>query len=516
MEAAFTLLEIVVTIALIGVVTTMAVSMIGSGMPQTVRNTRLIADISHLNQMVALYLADGGSMDGVTSEQGVLDKLKRARSSPDSKTNVGVTTGRLVDVRLRVRTSAGTMASGQSSRAYWNTSSKRFALRSSGSGVDEFYLDDSLSDAAFPVDTRDSSRLKHNSSNGWVWGSVGPDVEISYVTPATVGQTNQGTPFNPTMDLPSGSAGAGSGSGSGSGSGPGPGAGAGSGSGSGAGPTVTQLPTPSITPAGGTFTAGTFPSSVTISPNGAPGGAASVLRYRLNSSAWMAYSGSISVNSGDRIEAVNIATNAAYSDSPSAAQEYYRLVSGFTGSSGGSWTNVTGGPTLAYNIAPGDPTASVSHGNTRLDLGNGEFLDSGVPNQLTYTKNNFTSIQPNVAFVLGNLTLLNGTTFYDSEATNVTLRIDLNFSSPPLNRTVDIVLNLTNTENSTDRLASADIVEIASPQPVSFTVDGVSYTLQLSWLTLDPGAGVVQGNKFLVFEGASALAQLRATLVPNH
>jgi hypothetical protein len=72
------------------------------------------------------------------------------------------------------------------------------------------------------------------------------------------------------------------------------------------------------------------------------------------------------------------------------------------------------------------------------------------------------------------------------------------------------------TENSTDRLASADIVEIATPQPTSFTIDNVTYTLQLSWVTLDPGAGVVQGNQFLVFEGAAAQAELRATLYSNH
>jgi hypothetical protein len=125
-------------------------------------------------------------------------------------------------------------------------------------------------------------------------------------------------------------------------------------------------------------------------------------------------------------------------------------------------------------------------------------------------------VQPNTSFKLGDLTMLNGTTFYNSEASSVTLRVNLNLSSPPLNSTVDIVFNLINTSNSTDRLASADIVQIATPQPTSFTVNGVTYALQLSWVTLDPGAGVVQGDQFLVFEGASARAELRATLVSNH
>ena len=53
-------------------------------------------------------------------------------------------------------------------------------------------------------------------------------------------------------------------------------------------------------------------------------------------------------------------------------------------------------------------------------------------------------------------------------------------------------------------------------KPFENCIDNVTYTLQLNWVTLDPGAGVVQGNQFLVFEGAAAQAELRATLYSNH
>ena len=68
-----------------------------------------------------------------------------------------------------------------------------------------------------------------------------------------------------------------------------------------------------------------------------------------------------------------------------------------------------------------------------------------------------------------------------------------------------------------------DWIEIHNPDPTPVPLAGYHLTDTATnlrrWtfppVTLDPGAGVVQGNKFLVFEGASALAELRATLVPN-
>jgi hypothetical protein len=39
--------------------------------------------------------------------------------------------------------------------------------------------------------------------------------------------------------------------------------------------------------------------------------------------------------------------------------------------------------------------------------------------------------------------------------------------------------------------------------------------LELAWATLDPGAGVVQGDKFLIFEGATAKADVRDRFTSN-
>ena len=76
---------------------------------------------------------------------------------------------------------------------------------------------------------------------------------------------------------------------------------------------------------------------------------------------------------------------------------------------------------------------------------------------------------------------------------------------------------MVSTENTSDRTASADIVELRNPS-TDFTVviDGVTYRLELGWATLDPGAGVSQGNQFLIYEGSAARAELRARFVSNH
>jgi len=208
---------------------------------------------------------------------------------------------------------------------------------------------------------------------------------------------------------------------------------------------------------------------------------------------------------------------AEYATSSINSQTFYRLTSGFSGTGEANWGNAIGGTNLVTNIQNGTDSSTFKHGNTKLDLGNGEYLDAGVENELTFTPDHFDTITPNTWFDFGQLLMLNGTTFYDSEASGVTLSVNLSLTQPALNVTTHIELGLISTENTSDRLASADIVELDNPTTdVRVTIDGVSYTLELSWATLDPGAGVVQGNKFLVFEGATANAVLRARFTSNH
>lgn len=225
----------------------------------------------------------------------------------------------------------------------------------------------------------------------------------------------------------------------------------------------------------------------------------------------------IPLEPADVVVAKNFAIDtASYSDSSSRNAKYYRLVSGFSGTSTGTWGNATGGSGLLTETSNGVDNSTFKHGNTKLDLGNGEFLDAGTENVLSFTRKPFDTIIPNTWFPLGGLVMLNGTTFYSSEADGVTLSINLNITDPPKTGVVHVNLGLISTENTSDRTASADIVELRNPS-TDFTVqvDGVTYRLELSWATLDPGAGVPRGNQFLVYEGSSATAELRARFVSD-
>jgi len=512
-------MELVVLIAIMGVLSTVVVSMMGRH-NVAVRDTKIASDVATLNQMIAVYTSDGGSVAGLTNPQTVIDKLKRSRPQAEWAKHTGPVSGRLLDTRLKAKITASAELNGQA-RARWNTQSQRFELTTAGgSAVSEFYLDETLASKDFGSEARNAPTVSYNSATGknqgWVWGNS-TSGNFNYNTPGNTGGSGVSSPFDPDKELPVAPPDPGDGGGGGGGDGGG-GTGGGGDTGGGTGtPAATQLPRPTISPTGGTFAYASFPGFVLLSPNGAPT-EGSRLEYRVNGGGWTPYAGSpITVASADKVEARNRAVDTTlYKNSNTATASYYRLTTGFSGTGTGTWGNATGGSNLVTEVQNTEQTSTFKHGNTKLDLGNGEFLDAGVENVLTFDRNEFETITPNTWFNLGDLVILNGTTFYNSEADGVTLSINFNLTEPAQAAVVHINLGLISTDNTSDRLASADIVELRNPTTdLKVTVDGVEYRLELSWATLDPGAGVVQGNQFLVFEGASASAVLRGRFVSN-
>lgn len=513
----FSLMELVMTIAVVGLVASLVVNLSGTT-PLGVKNAKLQSDVNMLNQFVGLYLADGGSLAGVSSPQGILDRLKRTRTVTDTKQHTNMGSGRFVDIRLSARMGSGPLQSGAIGRAVWNATKNRFDISAGPPGVDEFYLDDALASTDYGTETRRNAVVRYNSSasasNGWVWGNT-TNAPITTKAPGYVDATGGGTYFDPGETSGGGGSG-GSGGGSGGSGGGGSGGGSGGGGGGGSGSPLV-LPTPTIAPSGGTFPNASFPSSVTINNNGAPGGQ-SKLEYQINGGTWQTYSVGLPIASGDVVNARNTTLDAAtYSDSATATETYYQLVSDFSGGGVGSWGNVQGGSNLVQTTQNGDPTSTLTHGNTKLDLGGGNFLDAGIANELTFTKNDFSAAPPNTWFQLGSLSMLNGTTFYESEASGGTLTINLNLTAPASSGVVHVDLGFISTENNGTAIENADIVELKNPS-TDFTVliGGVTYRLELAWASLDPSTGTVQGNQFLIYESATAHAELRARFVPDH
>ncbi|WP_245958284.1 choice-of-anchor K domain-containing protein [Roseimicrobium gellanilyticum] len=490
-----------------------------------------------------MYLANGGSLDGASSPALVIAKLKTIRSDADAKKQVGVTTGRSLDIRLVPRMTNERERLSNSPRAVWNSSTKRFEISTDAGdlGVMDFVLDDSLTTVNFPTESRTRTALQYNDTDGgWVW-APGTHTSPTLLSPLNPTLALNENVFDPTVAPPagttsgsttsgsttsgsttsgsttsgsttSGSTTSGSTTSGSTTSGSTTSGSTTSGSttsGSTTGTPVTTLPKPINTPSGGTFTAGAFPTTITINSNGAPG-SGSQLRYRINGGSWINYTGGFTINSGDKVESRNFTTDAVlYADSSIDSDTYYKLVASFAGQTTPSWINGAGGPALVTNYNNSNPdSVTFSHGDTRLDLGNGEYLDAGVENTMTFNREQFSGVVPNTDFTLGTLVILNGTTFNDSEATSVTLKMVLNLTQPVTQSgTVNVNFTMVSTPNTSDRLASADTVTVSNPT-TSYTVTtgGVTYTLQLKLVSQDTNSGLVNGNTFYIYEGASATA----------
>ena len=498
-------------IALIGVIAGIGASLL-SNQADSASVAKLQSDVATLNQMVAMYVADGGSVAGLTTPQAVIDKMKRSRPQSEWQQHAGAVSGRLLDVRLRARMTSQP-DSANNPRVVWDRTKQRFVLNKvSGTAATEFYLDSTLAGADFGTETRTKSTMAFNSSNsGWVWGTSVTNAASNYLNPQSLMTPSGANGFDPneaasptTTPPTDGNGGTGGSDGGSGGGGP-------------TQPTLVVLPTPIMSPAGGTYAFSSFPAAVNISSNGAPAGA-SLLKYSLNGGTWQVYTGAaIPLTPAMNIQAYNESTQpAAYATGSVNTQAYYRLTSGFSGTDEGNWGNAIGGPNLVTSIQNSGGTSTFKNGNTKLDLGNGQYLDAGVENSLSFTPAGFDSIKPNTWFDFGAMQILNGTTFYNSEASGVTLSVNLNLSQPSVNFTTHVDLGFISTANTSDRLASADIIQLINPTTdFTVTIDGVQYRLELSWVSLDPSSSVVQGNNLLVFEGATASVTLRARFTSN-
>jgi hypothetical protein len=234
----------------------------------------------------------------------------------------------------------------------------------------------------------------------------------------------------------------------------------------------------------------------------------------------------VGIAPGDIIEAQNLPAVGvtAFTASNVNRNEYFRLVSGFTGGVQAAIDNVTGGSNLSFTTDTSTPgTVVLTHGNPQTDLGNGEIITTGESSVIQITRQSFSSVLPNTLFNLASVSLKNGEIFNSSGADSMRLQLSLNMSNPAYVGTADIELQMINTPtafvpgtNTPDRVKSADIVRIGNPRTnVVITIDGINYRMEVSWQSSDPTTGVVSGNDFLVFEGGTASGRLRARFVSD-
>ena len=164
---AFSLVEALLVVAIVGIVAAIAVPGF-SGLHRGTRAAKLTTDLKTINAAIDFYEANGGSLEGITDPQAILDKLKTVRESKDAEMFVGFT-GSVVDQRLTAVMMGAGEADSDAPRAVWNAAENQFDIGQSGAGVKEFVLDAQLLSQDFGEESRADSPLNYNDDKGWIW-----------------------------------------------------------------------------------------------------------------------------------------------------------------------------------------------------------------------------------------------------------------------------------------------------------------------------------------------------------
>jgi len=163
--SAFSLLETLFAVAVIGVLAAIGITHHRASL-EDLRVAKLEVDVATINTAIKSYLANGGSLVGVTEPQAILDKMKTTRTAADSATFIGLA-GSMIDSRLASRSAEG-LRTGQP-RAVWDAASRSFVMADTGTGTSGFYLDDAKGRATYGTEAREASAFAYNAGDGWVW-----------------------------------------------------------------------------------------------------------------------------------------------------------------------------------------------------------------------------------------------------------------------------------------------------------------------------------------------------------
>ncbi len=228
------------------------------------------------------------------------------------------------------------------------------------------------------------------------------------------------------------------------------------------------------------------------------------IRYSLNGGSWEVYSTPIALTPDGQISAfVKLVTAALVVYNSYTTMGLYRShAPNLSAGAQGEFKNIVGASSLVSSIGAGQSSATLNYG---------QAFGGGLQNQLSFTGQNFNNITPDQTFTMGQLTYLNSTTGVGTSAYEVTLQMDLNFSSPAgTSESVDVSLGLESTKNYPWLTADqrADYVRFNQiDTDFSTFFCGEPYYLNLEFVYAgSDGYGAV--DSFHVHEGATATADV--------
>ncbi|HEX2751049.1 MAG TPA: hypothetical protein VHM91_23780, partial [Verrucomicrobiales bacterium] len=292
---AYTLLEALVTVAVIGSVATGAYVIVNHVTDSSAR-TKLDQDVKAVNQAIQLYITHGGKIPAGLSGDEVLAALRREAANP----HIAGLKGSLVDPRMTIRwQSSGETANGNI-RAYWDDTSKKFYIASSGStpGVKEFYSGDMPPPLPMVTDANGNTtnpnydnRQTTNqfaSVDKWVWDYNGAS-SAPRSTPTIVPTAG----ISPVTGEPQENA------------------------------NTVPLPPPLFSVTSNSFPITWFPGTVSLSlPAAAPATIAEIF-YHVTGGPWKKYEGPVSVEVGMAVTAKTVTLDPDhFEDSPEVSEQY--------------------------------------------------------------------------------------------------------------------------------------------------------------------------------------------------
>lgn len=286
----FTLIEVMITVSVVGVVAFLA-TITASNVMTSTQERKLTSDVESLNRSVGAFLASGGDLSKAKTAADVLMALKMEMENASRVPGFG---GTKVDDRVTFEYQSEKEAGGGSLRAYWDGDKKRFILAESGEagGIKGLGLSDTpVGNDDADVEAGKASML-YAQKGTWIWDYAdgvpltppGPiDVPLGNV-PDTTPDTSTGPP------------------------GPQP------------GPGSTPLTPPVFSIASGSYSISSFNLPLTLSnPN--PAGSSEIY-YSVDFGNWNLYSGSFQVHPGAVVAAQTIATTDQYQNSSRVDQSY--------------------------------------------------------------------------------------------------------------------------------------------------------------------------------------------------
>jgi len=489
-QGGLSLVEVLITVVVLGLlatVATLAVTRTG----ERSQEHKLQSDVQTLNSAIRVYLASGGSLDGVVTPQGVLEKLKTSRSRAERDVHAGAPSGQMIDRRVAAQ---AVPVESPRARAIYDPASQRFAVVTDQAGV-EFVLDPTLSEHFVAMEDRSHGPVNYAREAGWVWdhaATINPPAPQGPSLVKVNPSVENSTPGDPTPPPPTEPEG---------GDPPPP-----------PPPSPPRLPTPNYSLPDGAHPEDDFPLSVAIT--NLPDPSDGEPWYRLDGGSWTPYAGPVSVPMNTRLRAQFLTKDAdAYRDSSERSAYYYPVPETLSGTVSAAFHSPKGGPNLDYEI---------SNGNTRFTHGDpvylldGEPIVTGQPSILDFAAAPFDNVAPGEAFKLGDFFYHNGNSYYDSHAEEVSLRITINLPERGETIAFDLLLDLVNTPNDPDDpVSSADIVRLTNlQQDISLRINDVPYRIRLQFGATD-SFGFATQDQFHVYEGATGKGELLGTFVPN-